>query len=121
MPKRQLSRKPQSSNAYVTTCAGCNLPFKTGRHDRVVCSKACRIEAHRSGHIETLEWAAKQFDIEVSDILHARAIMQLCPALEDRMRGDDALTLDDAQDQVVRVFDRLMRQQIRRCIAQVQP
>lgn len=103
-----------SSKRYISICASCRLLFDSTRRDRLTCSGACRIRAHRNGDIEPFKAAAKYAGsgVEVFHVLQAQAIAMLCPELVPSIQ-DGSLTLDEAQKDAALAFDRLVMQEMR--------
>ena len=92
---------------YIAVCAGCDCLFDSVRSDKVTCSPACRVKAHRSGRLRSLKATSALLDVRPS-------IVQQCVAL-DRLRPDltpqvtaDALALEQAMPDVVIAFDKLL-------------
>ncbi len=83
------SEHDNHSTAFVFVCVACNLLFDAERRDRLTCSTACRVKAHRSGDLKRLRSIAKAWDTHPAGIQRGAAVDRLRPDLGDRiMRGE---------------------------------
>lgn len=90
---------------YVFACAACGR-LDEGRRDQLTCSTACRVWLHRHPAILVrLRAVARHCDVPVSGLLHAHAIVALCPELEAPIMAR-TLTMADAQPLVLAALGR---------------
>jgi len=94
---------------YVCCCANCDRLFESSRRDRVTCSGACRVSAHRNGLLKALRELANTLDLPLHELLQMQATSQLCPQLFEQI-GEGTRELDD-----------LARQETRRAFAKSVP
>jgi len=88
---------------YVYVCLGCGLLDETERPDRLTCSPACRVRAHRNGRLKLLRAHAKDHDVELSLMMQCEAVIRLRPDLADEIRAG-RLEIDAAQPDLHRAF-----------------
>ena len=81
--------------SYVYVCIGCGCLDELDRSDRLTCSPACRVRAHRNGSLKELRAAAAEDDLRPAAFLHARAMKTLLPDRKQEM-------LDRMEKQTVR-------------------
>lgn len=103
---------------YIFVCCGCDLLNVSSRNDALTCSTACRVRAHRSGHIKMLRKLAGSLGLVNDDgktlparIIQHEAIERLRPDLAERI-ATDTLTLKQAQPYIYRKFLDVLKQQI---------
>jgi len=74
----------RSSGGHLYVCAGCGKLGRSSRSDKLTCSTACRVAAHRSGYLIQIREIANQLDVAPAIILQAQAV-----ALSRRGLGGD--------------------------------
>ena len=107
-----------SCKCYVFVCCGCDLLSVSSRNDALTCSTACRVRAHRSGHIKMLRELAHSLGLVNDDgkpmpagIKQCNAIQRLRPDLSERITAG-TLTIKQAQLDVYREFLDVLKRQI---------
>lgn len=70
---------------YVFTCMGCNHLSASNRRDKLTCSPACRVRAHRNGNAEAIRSVAEHLRVAPAMILRCKAVDALRPDLGDQM------------------------------------
>ena len=66
-----------SEKCYITVCHCCGVMYESERKDRLTCSDACRVKAHRNGSLETLRGMAAKVDLNPALLLQCEAITRL--------------------------------------------
>lgn len=100
---------------YVVECAQCELLFASNRKDKLTCSGACRVKAHRHGTIKKLVEFCSKFpmgEISPGEILQANAVSKLRPDLAKRIAHGEA-TFKDVRGEVWRSYWNLVEEQAR--------
>jgi hypothetical protein len=98
-----------TSKCYAYVCIGCGALDQSERSDKLTCSTACRVRAHRNGELRHLRELASSLKILPASILQARAIEQLCPDTVQQIRNG-RLTLEEAQPAANHAFLQLLLQ-----------
>lgn len=93
-----------SKQRYVTVCLGCDGLFSTVRRDRLTCSGACRVAAHRKGSLSQQRETAKRDRVPVERYGFARAAMTLRPDLAEQLRLGN-VEFEDVMPELVAAFD----------------
>jgi hypothetical protein len=96
----RVTLKPK---CYVFVCAGCDLLDVSERSDKLTCSPACRVRAHRSGRFNVIRETAKSQEIPPALILQSIAIERLRPDLAHEIHIG-RLNNDDVRADVYRAF-----------------
>ncbi len=89
-----------SHKRYVIVCIGCDLLAIATRSDKLTCSTACRVRAHRSGKASDLRGMAVEHKVHPAMIQQAKAINRLQPDLMELVHNGK-LTIEDAQPLMV--------------------
>jgi hypothetical protein len=66
------------------SCRACCRKFArdSQRSDKMTCSDACRVKAHRSGKLKQIRRMAEAADISPGMLAQCQALLVLCPHLE---------------------------------------
>ena len=102
-----MSNVTYSTKCYTFVCAGCAGLAQSHRRDTLTCSSACRVRAHRNGSFKAIHTLASTMKIDAADILKAKAIMMLAPALNQSVAAG-TMTIDDAQPAMAAKFGELL-------------
>ena len=103
---------------YVYRCAACGLLDASDRSDRIYCSTACRVRAHRNGYLEPLRHTLRSVGLvdeetgepRVAFHLQYQAVAVLRPDLCERIQRDE-ITVKQAMPETYSAYLRLVREQ----------
>ena len=101
---------------WVFVCVGCDLLSCSERSDKLTCSPACRVRAHRKGKIKQLNDLVRQVGFVdartgkplTAMALQEEAVRRLCPNLLGQIDSMQ-ITLHQAMPEVYREFVKLVR------------
>ena len=101
---------------YIYLCAGCDLLYESKRIDKMTCSNACRVKAHRNGMLKGLQDLAKGLGITdkrtgkpfPAKIAHISAIAELCPELMPKLDAQE-VTVYEAMPATVSKYRELVK------------